>query len=76
MRVKLKYWRQRRALSIEGLAKIAEMSTQTLVNIEKYGKEPRPSTIQRLAKALDVSIDELIEVKDKTEPEQHVNQVA
>ncbi len=67
MKVRLKYWRQRRALSIENLAEKANMSTQTLVNIEKYGKEPRPSTIRRLAEALEVSLDELIEVKDETE---------
>ena len=64
MKVRLKYWRTRRALSVDGLAEKAHVSTQTIVNIEKYGKEPRPTTIRKLAAALEVSIDELIVVNE------------
>ena len=67
MIVRLKYWRTLRALSIEDLAKQAGMSTQTIVNIEKYGKFPRPATLRKLSSTLGVSLDELVEViKDDT----------
>jgi len=68
MKVKLKYWRKRRALSIEDLASKAKMSTQTIVNIEKYGTEPRPSTLRKLAETLGVTIDELLGEDDSDEP--------
>ncbi len=62
MEVKLKYWRERRALSIEDLAKKAKMSTQTIVNIEKHGKKPRPSTIRKLAQTLEIKIEDLLDI--------------
>lgn len=69
MKLKLKYWRTRRALSIDALAAKAEMSTQTIVNLEKNRQPPRPGTIQRLAEALDINVDDLIEVEDYREYE-------
>lgn len=60
MKLKLRYWRQKRALSIDDLAEKAEVSPQTIVSIEK-GKEARPATIRKLATALDIDVAELIE---------------
>lgn len=61
MKLRLQYWRKRRAMSIRALAKEAKVTTQTIVNLEKQRQDPQPTTIQVLAKALNVTIDDLIE---------------
>lgn len=61
METHLKYWRLRRAMTIEELAKKTGMSTQTIVNIERHGNMPRPSTISRLAEALGITLEQLFE---------------
>jgi transcriptional regulator with XRE-family HTH domain len=72
---KLKYWRTRRAISIEDLAEKSGCSTRTIVDIEKYGKMPRFTTIRKLASALDVTIDELQEITpDESESGNKENQ--
>lgn len=60
VKVKLKYWRIRRALSISDLARKAKMSTQTIVNIERYGTMPRPTTIRKIITALEITIEDLL----------------
>lgn len=69
MKVKLKYWRKRRALTLRDITAKTGLSSQTLVRIEQ-GHEPRPSTLRKLAEALDVPLDDLIEVEEETSGEQ------
>lgn len=64
MALRLKYWRTRRALSIDDLAARAGMSTQTIVNLEKDRQPARPRTIQKLADALAINVDDLLEVEE------------
>jgi transcriptional regulator with XRE-family HTH domain len=61
MKLRLKYWRERRAMSIRKLSEVAKVTTQTIVNLEKQRQAPQPSTIQDLAKALNITIDDLID---------------
>lgn len=52
--------RLKRGLSQEKLARLADISTVTLVKIEAgVAKEPTITTVAKIAGALDVSIDEL-----------------
>ncbi|MDP9476841.1 MAG: helix-turn-helix domain-containing protein [Actinomycetota bacterium] len=55
--------RRKRALSLRGLAEIAEVSLDALQRIEAYpeGGSPRPSTIRKVAKALGVEPEYLTE---------------
>lgn len=58
---KVKKLREKLGLSQEKLARLADVSTNTIINIES-GKQTNPtiSTIKKIAKALDVSVDELL----------------
>jgi transcriptional regulator with XRE-family HTH domain len=60
LKVVLRYWRKRRGLSIEKLAKDAHVSTITIQNIEKKGLVPRPDVLERLIRALNIALDELV----------------
>lgn len=59
---KVKRQRIRKKLSQEKLARLADISYNTIVKIES-GSTPNPGikTISRIAKALGVTVDELIE---------------
>ena len=70
MEIRLKYWRQRRSLSIDELAAQAKVSPQTIVNIELHGHHPRPKTIRKLAAGLDVTLDELLRIDLDVEEKQ------
>lgn len=61
MKVNLKYWRMRKALTMRDLVAISGVSTQTIVNIERYGHMPQPLVIKKLSAALGVSIEDLIQ---------------
>lgn len=61
MKLRLKYWRERRAMSVRRLAELAKVTPQTIVNAEKGRRTAHPTTVESLAKALNVSIDDLIE---------------
>lgn len=51
----------KKGLAQEKLARLASISTATLVKIEaKVAKEPTITTVTKIANALDVSIDELV----------------
>lgn len=50
----LRYWRLRRALTQEALAKKAGMQQVTIWRIEQGRSEPRPGTLGKLAEALNV----------------------
>ena len=58
---KIKHLREKKGLSQEKLARIADVSNNTIVNIES-GKQKNPTieTVSKIAKALGVAIDELI----------------
>ncbi len=56
----IKKLRIKKGLAQEKLARLADISTATLVKIESgVAKEPTITTIIKIADALDVSIDEL-----------------
>jgi len=59
--------RLKKGLSQEKLARLADISTVTLVKIEAgVAKEPTITTVTKLANALEISIDELVgRVKNK-----------
>lgn len=58
---KIKQFREKKGLSQEKLARLADVSNNTIVNIES-GKQTNPTieTISKIAKALDVAIEELL----------------
>lgn len=58
MKTRLRYWRRMRGLTQGKLAKLAGVSNQTIVNIERYGKEPIVSTIQKLSVALRINTED------------------
>ena len=57
----IKKLRQERGISQDRLSKFADLSLNTIVNIEA-GNNPNPTieTIEKIAKAFGVSIDELL----------------
>ena len=58
--------RQKKGLSQEKLARLADISTATLVKIEAgIAKEPTITTVTKIADALGVSIDELVGRKNR-----------
>lgn len=60
LRLRLKYWRTRRAMNIRQLAVESKVSSATIVKIEKDHYVPRPDVINKLAKALNVTVDDLL----------------
>jgi len=58
---KIKRIREKMGLSQEKLARLADVSNNTIINIEA-GKQQNPTidTIKKIAKVLNVSIEELI----------------
>jgi transcriptional regulator with XRE-family HTH domain len=55
--------RKEKGLTQEGLARKANISYHTLVKIENGGiKNPKIDTLVKLSKALNVSLDQLIEM--------------
>lgn len=59
--IKIKQLREKKGLSQEKLARLANVSNNTVINIES-GKQKNPTvdTISKIAKALNVSIEELL----------------
>lgn len=58
---KVKQLREKLGLSQEKLARLADVSNNTIINIEA-GKQDNPTidTLKKVAKALDVSVEDLI----------------
>ncbi len=58
----LKRIRQKRGISQDRLSKLADLSLNTVANVES-GLNPNPTieTLLKIAKALDVGVDDLIE---------------
>lgn len=66
--VRFRTQRQTRLLSIRDLARIADVSPQTIATIESGKRLPRPSTMVKLAGALGVEpreIDEFVDAIEK-----------
>ena len=61
MNTRLQYWRERRFLSIRGLAERAGVKPNTISDIEKGKRTMRRETAEKLAKALEISLDDLAE---------------
>ena len=59
LKIKLKEWRDRRALSQADLTKLSGVAQSTIVHIE-HGSSARPSTVRKLAAALRVDPAELL----------------
>ena len=57
----IKKLRQEKGISQDRLSKLADLSLNTIVNVE-IGNNPNPTieTIEKIAKAFGVSIDELL----------------
>lgn len=57
----VKKLRDKKGLSQEKLARLADVSNNTIINIEA-GKQNNPTieTLKRIAKALEVGVDEII----------------
>ena len=57
----LKKLRERKGLSQDRLAKLADVANNTIIKIEQGENiNPRLDTLKKIAKAFDVSVDELI----------------
>lgn len=62
----LRRLRKKRGLSQEKLARLADISLNTLTKIESgFAKKPTIQTVVKLAKALEVSLDELVKIGNK-----------
>jgi transcriptional regulator with XRE-family HTH domain len=58
----IKRFRQEKGISQDRLSKLADLSLNTIVNIESGGNpNPTIETLNKIANALDVKVDELIE---------------
>lgn len=58
---RLRYFRERRALSQRDLAKLADVTDRTIRRLESGETDSRPSTTRKLARALKVKPDELMD---------------
>ncbi|RZT21357.1 helix-turn-helix domain-containing protein [Fictibacillus sp. BK138] len=66
----IKKQRLRKGMSISKLAKIADVSKGYLSSIESYKTNPSAHIIQKLAKALEVPVEQLLDVRvEKLDPE-------
>lgn len=61
LKLRVQYWRIRRAMTINQLAKDSKVSSATIVKIENSSHVPRVEVIRKLANALEVSIEEMWE---------------
>lgn len=61
LKLRLLYWRTRRALNVRELASKSKVSSTTIVRIEKGDYIPRTDVIRRLADALNVPLDDMWE---------------
>jgi transcriptional regulator with XRE-family HTH domain len=58
----LKKLREKKGLSQDRLAKLADVANNTIIKIEQRENEnPTLETLKKIAKALEISVDELIQ---------------
>lgn len=63
----LKKLRRKKGYSLEKVARLADLSLNTIVKIENgVNKNPTIETLTKIAKALDVGVDDLIKQNDET----------
>lgn len=63
---KIRYWRKdRRFMSIRGLAKVSGVKPTTISDIENGKRTPRHETLESLAKALRITLDDLADTNLK-----------
>lgn len=60
MRLRLKEWRQRRAMTQDELASTSGVARTTIMRLEANESEARPSTVRKLATALKVDTMDLV----------------
>ncbi len=60
LKIRLQYWRLRRAMNIRELASKSHVSGYTISKIER-GYIPQPNVIRRLAEALGITVEEMWE---------------
>jgi transcriptional regulator with XRE-family HTH domain len=59
--VRIKYWRKKKGLTQDALAKKADIPYTTLAKIESdVVKRPSIQTMMKIAKGLDITVDELM----------------
>lgn len=57
--IRVREWRERKALSQRDLARLARVSQFSVSKIETGQQKPRPSTVRKLAEALGLTPEEL-----------------
>lgn len=63
---RIKYWRKKRELTQEGLARKADIPYTSLSKVESGAiKRPSIQTMMRIAKGLEVGLDELMKQQGK-----------
>ncbi len=62
--VRLRVWRERKALSQRDLAQLAGVSQFSISKIETGNQNPRPSTLRKLAAALGLTPEQLFQHPD------------
>lgn len=67
----LRQWRERRGLSLHGLADKAGVSYVTIVRIEQGRMSPTVALLERLAAALEISVRELFPVERRPGTRKH-----
>jgi transcriptional regulator with XRE-family HTH domain len=65
--------RERRGLSISELARLAGMHASNLSAIESGAREPTVGLLIRLAQALDVRLNDLVDVEDLGPGEKYIS---
>jgi DNA-binding XRE family transcriptional regulator len=64
---KLKALRERRGMSKSELARRADTTYQTILNIESHRYDPRARTLAKIARALEINVDDLIDLEESPE---------
>lgn len=61
LQINIRKLREKRGLSQEKLARLADVANNTIIKIESgENQNPTLETLQKIAKALDISIDDLV----------------
>ena len=69
---RLKYWRERRLLTLRALGALSGVQFHTIHAIESEKQEPRASTLRKLVDALEIPAEEILAL-DPIEGEQNTD---
>ena len=61
---KLKQWRERRLLTLRALGAQSGVQFHTIHAIEAGKQEPRPSTLRKLVDALEIPVEEILDLNE------------